>query len=176
MKKDWKDARIAELTAKLNAEKAKRLEVPKAPDESDADFEARHKEGLTEQVLYCKACELLYHGGPACPQCGHLPAKPPRSIFAPPPMETNGELLTEAERGGSKDVYAREEQIKHWLRCLGVTGRKNGSFGMAAQIYKQKYGEFPGNDFPCIPGYSSASWKRKVADVHPGFAGRKARA
>lgn len=40
-KKDWKDDRIAELTAKLNQARATKVEPPKTTDESDADFEAR---------------------------------------------------------------------------------------------------------------------------------------
>lgn len=43
--KDWKDARIAELTAKLNAEKAKRAAEPvpavRDPGESQAEFDSR---------------------------------------------------------------------------------------------------------------------------------------
>lgn len=40
-KADWRDARIAELTAKLNKERATKVEPPKAPAESQADFDAR---------------------------------------------------------------------------------------------------------------------------------------
>jgi hypothetical protein len=40
-KKDWKDSRIAELTAKLNQERAKKVEPPKGAAESEADFNAR---------------------------------------------------------------------------------------------------------------------------------------
>lgn len=40
-KKDWKDSRIAELTAKLNQERAKKVEPPKAEGESQAEFDAR---------------------------------------------------------------------------------------------------------------------------------------
>lgn len=40
-KKDWRDDRISELTAKLNAEKARKVEPPQKPNEPDADFEAR---------------------------------------------------------------------------------------------------------------------------------------
>lgn len=41
VKPDWKDSRIAELTAKLNKERARVAEPPKAPAESEADFNAR---------------------------------------------------------------------------------------------------------------------------------------
>lgn len=40
-KADWRDSRIAELTAKLNAAKAAKVEPPQAAAEPDADFEAR---------------------------------------------------------------------------------------------------------------------------------------
>lgn len=131
----------------------------------DELFAQKQKEGATEKVLYCKNCELLYHGGPACPQCGKYPAKPPKSVFAPPPVEATDEVLTEAERG--KDVHDKEQKVKHWLRCLAVAANRNGTFGMAGVIYKQKYNEFPGSDFPCVPPRSG--WKTKVAEVYPKF-------
>lgn len=131
----------------------------------DAEFNQKHKDGMTEKAFYCKHCELLYHGQPGCPQCGKVPTKPPRSIFAAPPLENTNEILTEAQRGGGKTVYEREEKVKHWLRCLAVAANRNGTFGMAGAIFKKKYNEFPGRDFPCIP----ANWGLKVLDVYPKF-------
>jgi hypothetical protein len=131
----------------------------------DADYASKHKDGLTPKAFYCKHCELAYQGSPGCPQCGREPAKVPKSIFAAPPLENTNEILTEAERGGGKNVYEREEKIKHWMRCLAVAANRNGTFGMAGAIFKKKYDEFPGRDFPCIP----ANWGLKVLDVYPKF-------
>ena len=135
----------------------------------DEQFAQKHKDGETEKALYCKHCEMLYHGSAACPECGRLPAKPPQSIFAPPPVDCSNELLVETDRGGER-VSSREEKVQHWFRCLSTARKKNGSLGMAAQIYKRKYREFPSNDFPCIP--ERYQWREKVADVFPNF-GRK---
>jgi hypothetical protein len=52
-------------------------------------------------------------------------------------LEGSHELLTEAQRGGDRSVWEREERIKHWLRCVATARNRNGSFGMAAQIYKK---------------------------------------
>lgn len=135
----------------------------------DADFAAKHDRGDTEKALYCKNCQMLYHGSAACPECGRLPQKPPRSIFAPPPEDVSNELLVETDRdfqpGGN-----REEKIQHWFRCLTTAKKKDGSLGMAAQIYKRKYREFPAEDFPLIP--ERYQWRAKVAEVFPDF-GRK---
>lgn len=136
----------------------------------DADFKKKHDDGKTEPVLYCKKCELMYHGGPACPQCGKMPAKPPKSIFAPPPVDASGELLTEADRGG-KDVFGKDEKITHWMRCLGLSANSNGNFKKASAIYRKKYNEWPGDDFPCLPSWNGRD--DKVADVYPNFVRRR---
>lgn len=137
----------------------------------DEDFKKKHDDGKTEAVLYCKKCELMYHGGPACPQCGRVPVKPPKSIFAPDPIDASNELLTEAERG-AREVANEAEKIKHWMRCLGLAANKNGTFRQARVIYKQKYGDWPDGVFPCMP----TTWEesgQKVADVYPNFQRKK---
>lgn len=136
----------------------------------DEDFKEKKKNDQTDPVHYCKKCEMLFKTA-ACPQCGKMPSKPPRSIFAAPPVNAEDELLTEAERGGDQSVWSEDQKRKHWLRCLGVAARRNGSFGMAAQIYKQKYSEFPGDGFPCIP--ERWEWKSKVVDKYPNFGRKK---
>jgi len=138
---------------------------------TDEAFQEKHDKGLTEQVHYCKPCELLFKGSVGCPQCGRMPVKPPRSIFAPPPQEHSNELLVEADRN-SASVFSQDEKIKHWLRCLGVAAQRNGSFCMAAHIYKNKYGDFPDNSFPCIP--PRTGWKGKILDTYPSFKRKKA--
>jgi DNA repair protein RadD len=134
---------------------------------ADEAFARKHADGETEKAQYCRKCELLYHGSVACPQCGRQPAKPPRSLFAPPPVDSSDELLTEVDRRQKSDVWSHDEKVKHWLRCLGVAGARNGTFGMASAIYKQKYSEWPGDDFPCIP--ARYEWKTKVLDKYPDF-------
>lgn len=143
----------------------------------DENFAGKHKDGLTEKALYCKQCEMVFHGSNGCPQCGRVPVKPPRSIFAPPPVETTNELLVEADRKAERRDYSKDLKIEHWMRCLYMTanrGNGNGTFGMAAQVYKQKFGEFPGSDFPNMPARSKQAWKRPVAEVHPNFRKKKA--
>lgn len=136
----------------------------------DADFNSQKKDDPAEQVRYCKHCELLYRDELACPLCGRMPAKPPRSIFAPPPAGKTSELLVEADRTEGKEVWEREAKVKHWLRCLAVAANKDGTFGMAAAVYQKKYNEFPAADFPCMP--EQRGWKRAVLSVYPNF-GRK---
>lgn len=137
---------------------------------ADVAFKKKHDEGETEKAFYCKQCQLTYHGQETCPQCGRLPVKPPRSIFAPPPQATTDELLVEAERAKGEGVYSRIEKEKHWLRCLGVAANKpNGSMGMAAQMYFRKYGEWPADDFP----HRRHHHKAKVAEVCPQFRRRQ---
>lgn len=138
----------------------------------DSEFKAKHDAGETAKAFYCKHCELAYHGTEACPQCGRKPVKPPRSIFAPPPVDARNEILTEADRDGSRGEWSHDQKVQHWLRCLGVAANRNGTFGMAGAIYKQKYDEFPKDDFPCIP--PRYGWKQRVADVYPKFRRRGA--
>jgi hypothetical protein len=137
----------------------------------DENYKAKHDADSTPKAFYCKRCELAYKGSEACPSCGKMPSKPPKSIFAPPPVRPRNELLTEAERGSEKDVFSEEEKVKHWLRCVATQFNQGGSFKRAATIFKQKYGTWPGNGYPCNP-----VWERrgeKVRDVYPDFGRRK---
>lgn len=136
----------------------------------DAEFKKKHDDGKTEAALYCKKCELVYHGGPACPQCGRLPVKPPRSIFAPPPVDASGELLVEADRNGN-GVFSDDEKIAHWKRCLATAANRDQKFTMASVLYKKRFGEWPRDDFPYMVPWSQK--REKVADVFPGFARKK---
>lgn len=136
-------------------------------------FAAKHDKGETEQALYCRHCEIVYHGDNGCPQCGRLPSKPPKSIFAPPPVESTNEILVEADRNGDRSVYDKEEKISHWFRCLQVAIKRNGNFLQASAIFKQKYGHFPDSDYPCLPGWHER--REKVSSVYPdGFKKVKA--
>jgi DNA repair protein RadD len=135
---------------------------------ADEAFKKQHDEGQTAAAFYCSRCQLVYHGDKACPQCGRAPVKPPRSIFAPPPMEPSDEMLVEAERTGG--VWSEEQKIKHWLRCVAVAANRNGSFGMARVLFQKKYGEWPGEEYPC----NCNRWKMKVEEVYPDFKRKKA--
>lgn len=122
-------------------------------------FREKHDAGETARALYCLHCALAYHGLPACPQCGRAPVTPPRSVFSPPPVKTTGEILTEAERDQQAQVYSHAEKVTHWWRCLGAALKRHGSYGMAAQIYKRKYGEWPERGFPMYP---TGNWQSRV--------------
>lgn len=134
---------------------------------TDEAFKKKKDANETEKLLYCKACELMFHGTLACPQCGKMPSKPPKSIFAPPPVDASDELLVEADRKQKTDPFSIDEKIKHWKVCLGAAAARNGSLGQAAQIYKRKYNEFPRNDFPYMP--ERWEWQKKVIEKFPGF-------
>ena len=138
---------------------------------ADDDFRARKKDGDTAQPHYCKHCDLVYHDQVSCPQCGRQPVKPPRSIFAPPAIDASDELLTECDRKQEAGAFSRESKIKTWLACLGVAANRNSTFGMAGAMYRKKYNEFPGDDFPCVP--ERWRWKERVAERYPQFARRK---
>lgn len=139
---------------------------------ADHEFKSKHDRGETEQAFYCKVCELAYKGQMQCPQCGRQPAKPPKSVFAPPPVRARDEVLTEAERAHDARLYSREEKIAHYLRCLGVAASRGGSFTQAAAIYRNKYKEWPGDDFPCNPSWNDR--RKRIADVYPKFRRQRA--
>lgn len=137
---------------------------------ADDDFRKKKKDDKAKKVNYCSFCKILF-SETVCPQCLRIPVKPPRSIFLPPPVTKTNEIITEAERGGLSAIYAREEKIKHWFRCLAVSANSNGTFGKAAMIYKQKYGDWPDESFPCNPGRFGG--KKLVRAVYPQFGKKK---
>jgi DNA repair protein RadD len=133
-------------------------------DNSDDAFNDRLPR---EQAFYCKTCELAYHGAEFCPQCGRAPSKPPKSIFAPEPVKPGNQVLVEADRAGANGSVSREEKIQHWYRCLGASANGGGDFCRASAIYKNKYGEWPDKDFPCLPSWDQR--RCKVKDIYPQF-------
>lgn len=140
----------------------------------DEKFAELHSSGQTEKPLYCKRCELLYHNTLSCPQCGRVPAKPPRSIFAAPEVDSSNELLVQVDRDQQTGVFGREEQIQHWYRCLATAKKRDGTFTMASAIFKQKYGKYPDEDFPHLPEWSQR--KCKVTELYPDFGAKKVEA
>lgn len=138
---------------------------------ADEAFAKKHKAGETEKAFYCKQCELAYHGTEFCPQCGRKPVKPPRSVFAPVMVDSTDELLIEAERNGT-GVFSDESKIEHWKRCLAIAAHRGGPFTMASAMWKRKYGDWPPDDYPMMPGWDKR--RMKVTDVYPGFGKRKA--
>ncbi len=133
-------------------------------------YDERHSGGGTPRALYCRNCELAYHGEPVCPRCGRAPVKPPRSLFAPPPARHSDELLTLAERGESP-AADREERVRHWLRCVGVAYHRGLTFKAAMATYRRKYTTWPGSDFPCLPPFAERG--RVVREVYPDFGRKK---
>lgn len=139
---------------------------------ADEKFADKKKKGDTAKVCYCDSCQLLYKDALACPQCGKPPARPPKSIFAAPDVENGGGVLVEADRASPKDVYSRDEKVNHWFRCLAVAAKSpKGTFAMASRIFHNKYGEFPGRDFPCTVPFSQN--KMLVRDKFPNFGSKK---
>ena len=145
----------------------------------DEKWVEKKKAGQTEKALYCGECQLMYKGQVQCPQCGRMPVKPPRSIFAAPKIDSTNELLVEADREdreAKKGLYARDEQIRHWIRCVAVAKSKGGTMGMAAQMFKTKYKFYPDPDFPCYPPNPyGGDWKKKVTEVFHNFGRTKSR-
>ncbi len=143
----------------------------------DENYKKKHDAGDTPQAHYCKHCEIVYKDHLACPECGRMPSKPPRSIFAslPDPVDASDELLVAADRNGDgHGAWARDQQIKHWFLCLTVAANKGGNFKMASAIWKNKYHDWPPNDFPCMPGWRDMD--KKVTELYPKFSRRKAKA
>ncbi len=136
---------------------------------ADEDFKAKKDAGDTEQALYCKHCEIVYHGDNGCPQCGKMPTKPPKSIFEPPPIDSTNELLVEADRQAGTGDFSREMKMKTWWAALMTAKKRNGSIGMARQIYYRKYKEYPPGDFPLC----QHRWDTKVSQAAPNMGRRK---
>lgn len=138
----------------------------------DEQFRKKKADGKTKDAHYCSKCEMLYKDTLRCPGCGLPPARPPKSIFAPPPIEHTDDPLSEAERGHERVVgNDREERVKTWMACLGLAIKRNGTFAMAGSVYKNKYKEYPPADFPCNVPFHEC--KMKVKDVYPNFGRRQ---
>lgn len=129
-------------------------------------FQGKHDLNLTEAALYCKQCELVYHGSKCCPECGRVPVKPQRSVFSPP-LDYTDEMLTEAERGGDREEWSRQSQERFWSMCVGIAANSNGTFNKALIMYRKKYNEWPKSNFPFMQPYGCNG--RKVRDVYPSF-------
>lgn len=134
-------------------------------------FQGKHDLNLTEAALYCKKCEIVYHGSKCCPECGRMPVKPPRSVFAPP-LDYTDEMLTEAERGQAAREWSEDAKIKTWWACLFTSVKRNGNFKMASAMYHKKYGEWPGDHFPCLPNWNLRG--TRIKELYPNIGKKKA--
>jgi superfamily II DNA or RNA helicase len=137
----------------------------------DEAYSRAHDDGRTPNTHYCPNCNIAYKDQLACPLCGRMPAKPPRTIYDPPPVRHRDELLVEADRKGQPTYDDREERVRIWLRCLGMAAMTNGPFSQARVMFHKKYRVWPPDDFPCM----HRDIKAKVAEVYPKFDRRKHR-
>lgn len=138
---------------------------------ANVNFVDRRNHGLSEEVRYCKHCEILYHTTLHCPQCGRVPAKPPKSTFDAQPIQNTNEILTEADRN-QRPEWTREVKLKIWYASLQRAKTVDGSYAMASVIYMGKIGEWPDPGFPFIAAEHQR--KEKVRTLFPNFGKKKA--
>lgn len=135
-------------------------------------------EGRSARTIYCGRCYLAYSGQMNCPQCGWIPAiwEQKRLGIAKDMQEARDEPLTLFGPEHATEVRA-DRQLRDWKATLGQGARRGWTLIQAATVFKQKHGVgvAEANLHP-RPAPDSDDWHAKVADVYPGFAGRRAKA
>lgn len=121
------------------------------------------KDGKHKNPIACPQCGYLYSGTIVCPQCAY---KLPKKLQ---PTAVKNQLLTEVEKTLTEE-QKRETRIRYWRSCLAIMARKDRTMGAASQMYRQRYKEWPPDDFPHAPTKSDC-W-RKVAEVYPQYLER----
>jgi len=83
--------------------------------------------------ITCSQCKTVFKGSRTCPTCGHHMVPPGKAIL------THGADLREIKRGQVK----RDDKQVFWNACLYKAFHLNRKCGMAAHLYKQKFGVWP---------------------------------
>src|SRR5262249_17697935 len=113
------------------------------------------------QLLECSQCSALRLPGQACPHCGFLPQRPPRSVFV-----ADGELGLVRGGRANGNVYDPETR-RQWHGMFSHTAGERGyNPGWIAHNLKKKFGTFPpwgSAPEPIPPSPEVRSWVRSRA-------------
>lgn len=141
------------------------------PDE-DVDWQLTEGETVDQRVkrdkdagkrrkpICCPVCAAVFSGSVVCPACGY---KMPLKHL---PVKTRAELLVLAHKGMTPE-RATATKHSYWVGCLKAMAYKGRCAGAAAHMFKSRYGEWPGRDFPMLPPFGR--WKEPVTVLFPNL-------
>jgi DNA repair protein RadD len=115
----------------------------------------------------CPQCGFMFRGSRVCPNCETTLEVRPAAVEC-----AKGELVKVSHQHIDHAGDHYEDREKYWRVCLAVMARKGRTLGAAAQMYRGRYKDWPDPGFSPYP--QRHQWKSFVADVYPGFLGRKA--
>lgn len=101
------------------------------------EYHKKQKQEQKKKDPYaCEKCQTVYRG-PHCPSCGYVPDRKGKEV-----KMTQGELA-ELQRKKRNRSATKTEKQKEWDNALGIAMRRGAKVGMAAGIYKSKFGVLP---------------------------------
>lgn len=134
-------------------------------DTVDRRVKAAKEEGKRRTPVTCPGCGLVFEAAPQCPACGHKLTRRQQ------PARVQSEVLVEATRSLSPaELHA--ERMSYWHTCLRVMACKGRTAGAAAQMFRARFGDWPGAGLPNVP--FGPQWRAAVADLYPQYLPRRA--
>jgi len=140
---------------------------PEGDETTQSIIERQRGEQGEPQQLRCPnpACKFAYKpmsSPPKCPKCGYVISGEPKRV-----VRMGGGKLKQipAITKKKREKSDAEKKLGQWKSLLfgGIqTGR---SLHSCAAIYRNKTGEWPQANWPCVMPKDSLEWKRSVAEV-----------
>lgn len=140
-------------------------------DSTQAREAAKQSKDPSARPRMCKQCGAVSAGAGKCPECGAL------LIFSPKTETmTEREGLQEITGDNSAPGWDKKTAPQNeWHRMLFITAAQGKTCGVAAAMFKRKYGQWP-NEAGVRPVPASDANHRLVKDVYPQFDRRRATA
>ena len=115
--------------------------------------------------IVCKNCGMVYDGQPNCPGCGCRNAKNGLRLAI-----QNG-LLKPVSREAAKvsaGAATFDDKERYWHQCIGIAANKGRKIGMAAHMFKNRFGCWPRSPLPHVP-QGKVEWGMYAADLYPQY-------
>lgn len=128
--------------------------------------EKKRDDGREPRTIVCVKCHAVYSGKPACPNCGHVPARARAEKAA-----KRGKLVEI-----QNDVPAEQRQenlVRAWHQILGVAAYKGWPMKRAYAVFISRTGEKPWQipGLPNVPRYNETHLP--VSQLYPQYVHRR---
>ena len=122
------------------------------------------KEGKVKPTVICPKCGSVYEWSPTCPSCGASTPKMSRLKTGGQADEANrDEILTRFDLE-QHEAQNQEKAQRYWYQCIATAKKRGGTAGMAAAMFKTKFGKWPG-DLNVRPVVIGSEWRKPAIDV-----------
>jgi DNA repair protein RadD len=146
-------------------------------DKSTTVGERQAKKITSQPMIVCRSCGFCYNGKPSCPKCNASTPKERRKFTLADQAAQHDEVLSRYDRSSEEGrAEIQTSTLKLYNRCLGIAANRNGTYGMAATLFRKESGMWP-EDAELPEGTKIPPADRrydKIKDIYPELVRRRA--